>query len=358
VTAEYDQTTPADEPPERTGLLPPRPFVPDTRRSGDAPQATESWFESPAPEAAPATDAAVDAPWPVQAEGTTYPWSPGAPTYQASTPPYQREPYPMQPTPVRRSRLATAAFVLVVGLLLVAGGQAYLLLRLDQRLDRAERAATETRKRNDVEVKALAARVEELERRAGKSLDSAAVAAEVSNSVFRVVAGDSSGTAFAFGKEPAGGGTDLLTNFHVVKDLYDAGAREVALERDNKRFTAKIVRAEPAPGKDMVLLHAAERFPRLQAAATAATPGQPVLVIGAPLGLTDTVTTGVVSALRTNADGPVLQFDAPINPGNSGGPVVDAQKKVVGIATAKAKSAEGIGLAIPIDVVCATFANC
>lgn len=74
--------------------------------------------------------------------------------------------------------------------------------------------------------------------------------------------------------------------------------------------------------------------------------------------LGQTVTTGVISALRDNADGPVVQFDAPINPGNSGGPVIDARRQVVGIATAKAAAAEGIGLAIPITVACTTFGNC
>jgi S1-C subfamily serine protease len=142
-----------------------------------------------------------------------------------------------------------------------------------------------------------------------------------------------------------------------VDSLYTSGGREVALERDNKRYTAKIVKVGDG-GKDVALLHTTETFPRLQQGKTATAPGQPVVVIGAPLGLEDTVTTGVVSALRTNADGPVLQFDAPINPGNSGGPVVNAQKQVVGIATAKASKAEGIGLAIPISVACDVFSIC
>ena len=82
-------------------------------------------------------------------------------------------------------------------------------------------------------------------------------------------------------------------------------------------------------------------------------------MVGAPLGLDDTVTSGVVSAYRPDdTDGPTIQFDAPINPGNSGGPVVNASHQVVGLATAKAKDAEGIGLAIPIKTACDTFAVC
>ena len=82
-------------------------------------------------------------------------------------------------------------------------------------------------------------------------------------------------------------------------------------------------------------------------------------MVGAPLGLEDTVTTGVVSAYRPDdADGPTIQFDAPINPGNSGGPVVNAASEVVGLATAKARDAEGIGLAVPIKTACDTFKVC
>jgi putative serine protease PepD len=81
--------------------------------------------------------------------------------------------------------------------------------------------------------------------------------------------------------------------------------------------------------------------------------------VGAPLGLDDSVTTGVISAYRPNdQDGPTVQFDAPINPGNSGGPVVNANGQVVGVATAKAMDAEGIGLAIPIKTACDTFDVC
>jgi putative serine protease PepD len=84
-----------------------------------------------------------------------------------------------------------------------------------------------------------------------------------------------------------------------------------------------------------------------------------VVVVGAPLGLDDTVTTGVISAWRPDdPDGPTIQFDAPINPGNSGGPVVNSSNQVVGLATAKAKDAEGIGLAIPIKTACETFNVC
>jgi S1-C subfamily serine protease len=273
--------------------------------------------------------------------------------YPVPARPSGAEPPPTGGAAARPRRLTV---VLIALLLVVITGQGYLLVRLDQRIDAANKTVADGRRRADAALTALDNRTRQLEERAGHTLDASVVAAAVTPSVFRVVAGRSSGTAFAFGKEPASGGTDLLTNFHVVDELYRGGGREVALERDNMRFTATIVKV--GDGKDLALLHTAEKFARLMAAPSAAMPGAPVVVVGAPLGLAQTVTTGVVSALRDNLDGPVVQFDAPINPGNSGGPVIDVHKKVVGIATAKAATAEGIGLAIPIAVACAAFGNC
>jgi len=93
--------------------------------------------------------------------------------------------------------------------------------------------------------------------------------------------------------------------------------------------------------------------------------GQEVLVIGNPLGITQTVTNGIVSALkRTVSEGQgaptiqsAIQTDAPINPGNSGGALVDLRGNVVGIPTLTAidpefnTPANGVGFAIPINRV-------
>ncbi|WP_203935732.1 S1C family serine protease [Planosporangium mesophilum] len=325
---------------------------------------------SPAPSPAGAHPAPPERPGP-SAPHLAYP-PPGYPSgpYPAapplSAPPFTAPPLSAPPfaaavpataAPARRGPLAIVAFGLIVLLLIVVAAQTFVLIRLDNRLDRTVASTTRADGNSNGRIRGLEGRVVELERQAGKSLDAAAVAAQVSPSVFRVIAGDSSGTAFAIGREPSGGGTDLLTNFHVVESLYNSGGRDVALERDNKRYSAKIVKVGDG-GKDIALLHTTEKFSRLQPSKATIASGQPVVVIGAPLGLEDTVTTGVVSALRTTADGPVIQFSAPINPGNSGGPVVDAQKQVVGIATAKASRAEGIGLAIPISIACDTFAVC
>jgi serine protease Do len=84
--------------------------------------------------------------------------------------------------------------------------------------------------------------------------------------------------------------------------------------------------------------------------------GEPVIAIGNPFGLSNTVTTGVISAvnrsIRTESRvyHGFIQTDASINPGNSGGPLVNAEGTLIAINTAVYNSGQGIGFAIPIDV--------
>ncbi|HEV8696967.1 MAG TPA: trypsin-like peptidase domain-containing protein, partial [Candidatus Limnocylindrales bacterium] len=98
--------------------------------------------------------------------------------------------------------------------------------------------------------------------------------------------------------------------------------------------------------------------------------GQLVVAIGSPLGtFTDSVTSGILSATgrsitvgdpttrqrRTMSN--LLQTDAAINEGNSGGPLLDASGRVIGINTASAASAEGLGFAIAIDEAASIMAS-
>jgi putative serine protease PepD len=234
--------------------------------------------------------------------------------------------------------------------------QAAFIVNLEQRADRAEAAVKTAQQTDESRLKALEGRADKLEVKTGGSLDAAEVAASVRPSVFRVATKYATGTAFALGKAPAGGGTDLITNYHVVQEAYEKNEKQVSLERTDQRFPATVV--EVHPDKDLVVLHTEETFARLVPAPAVPKVGDPVLVVGSPLGLEDTVTTGVVSAFRTLSGEQLMQFDAAINPGNSGGPVFNAKKEVVGVATLKAKEAEGIGLAIPISVVCETINVC
>ncbi|GAA4591406.1 putative serine protease PepD [Actinoplanes octamycinicus] len=197
----------------------------------------------------------------------------------------------------------------------------------------------------------------DLEKALTNVFDPEGISAAALPSVFRVRAGDFTGTAFSVGTKAADGTANLFTNFHVVESVWKAGDRAVTLERGTTRINATIIKV--SEGKDLALLRAKQEIKPLGVAGGQVKPGQQVVVVGAPLGLDDTVTTGVISAFREDdADGPTIQFDAPINPGNSGGPVVNTSKQVVGLATAKARDAEGIGLAIPIATACATFKVC
>jgi S1-C subfamily serine protease len=79
--------------------------------------------------------------------------------------------------------------------------------------------------------------------------------------------------------------------------------------------------------------------------------GEILYTIGNPVGLKHTVTSGVFSGIAENENRIYLQTDAPINPGNSGGPLITKQGHVIGVNTMILSNTEGIGFAIPMDVV-------
>ncbi len=150
----------------------------------------------------------------------------------------------------------------------------------------------------------------------------------------------------------------IITNYHVVQ----AADRVVVTTADRQRFTAEIVGTEPK--SDLAVLKVeAEGLPFLEVAdSDEAEPGQWVLAVGSPLGLTSTVTAGIVSAkgrslsiLRDpDAIESFIQTDAAVNPGNSGGPLVDAEGRLLGINTAIASKTgrfQGYSFAIPINLV-------
>src|SRR5205085_936857 len=86
--------------------------------------------------------------------------------------------------------------------------------------------------------------------------------------------------------------------------------------------------------------------------------GENVIAIGNPYGYPDSVTTGIVSALKRDVTlnkevsyKSLIQTDAKINPGNSGGPLLNIKGEVIGINVAIRAGAQGIGFAIPVDTV-------
>jgi serine protease Do len=83
--------------------------------------------------------------------------------------------------------------------------------------------------------------------------------------------------------------------------------------------------------------------------------GDPVYTVGHPVGLRHSVTSGIISGFREHAGVRYIQTDAPINPGNSGGPLIDRNGEVIGVNTMILADTEGIGFAIPIEVVVDEF---
>jgi len=262
-------------------------------------------------------------------------------------------PFPRASTdsaPERRGRGKALFLGLVVLLVLIGGALVWRLETGNSRL--AAQLAAERDRAAD-----LNNRTDRLEKQLAGVFDPETISSSVLPSVFRVRAGDFTGTAFSVGDKGAGGKANMLTNYHVVAAVWEAGKSKVFLERGSDQVSATIAKVDK--GKDLALLRADRGIKGLRPAPAEVKPGQQIVVVGAPLGLEDSVTTGVVSAFRPgDPDGQSIQFDAPINPGNSGGPVVNASQQVVGLATAKARDAEGIGLAISIDTACDAFKVC
>ena len=145
----------------------------------------------------------------------------------------------------------------------------------------------------------------------------------------------------------------VVTNNHVVEDATDI---EVKLA-DGRELPAKVIGRDPKT--DVALLKVeATGLPVIPLGdSTALQVGEPVMAIGNPFGLEQTVTTGIVSATgRVIGSGPYdsfIQTDASINPGNSGGPLINARGEVIGINTAifsQSGGSVGIGFAVPSSV--------
>jgi len=141
----------------------------------------------------------------------------------------------------------------------------------------------------------------------------------------------------------------VVTNNHVIE-----GQNSVTLQAGGVKYTARVMTASAAV--DIALLQVFNANPqqatlRLGTAATAR-PGEEVIAIGYALGaLSNTVTRGIVSALRQAGSVTLIQTDAAINPGNSGGPLLDRNGTVIGINSMgiSKQVGEGLGFAIAID---------
>ena len=164
---------------------------------------------------------------------------------------------------------------------------------------------------------------------------------------------DGAGTGIVMTKEGL-----IMTNKHVV----EGGQSFNVIMSDNTEYkNAKVIATDPNNDIAFLKIEAKNLTPAELGDSDKVEVGQSVVAIGNALGqFQNTVTTGVISgksrpitASGSNGSSEALtnlfQTDAAINPGNSGGPLVDIEGKVIGINTAVAGNAEGIGFAIPIN---------
>ncbi|MDE7169293.1 MAG: Do family serine endopeptidase, partial [Mucispirillum sp.] len=145
----------------------------------------------------------------------------------------------------------------------------------------------------------------------------------------------------------------IVTNNHVIE-----GADEIIIKfPDEKEFKAEIIGTDPLT--DLALLKIEPKGAPISVIALGDSDkieiGDWVIAIGNPLGLGGTVTAGILSAKgRVLGDGPYdnfIQTDVSINPGNSGGPLINMNGEVIGINTAIIQSAQGLGFAVPVNML-------
>src|SRR5919199_3209097 len=154
----------------------------------------------------------------------------------------------------------------------------------------------------------------------------------------------------------------IVTNYHVIN-----GARRADITfTDGNTYSANVVGKDP--NSDIAVLQITDNFseekvvPLPLANSSAVRPGDQVIAIGNPFGLSGTITTGIVSAKGRLLPDPdtgfsipnMIQTDAAINPGNSGGPLLNTQGQVIGMNTAifsSTGSYSGVGFAIPSNAI-------
>lgn len=171
---------------------------------------------------------------------------------------------------------------------------------------------------------------------------------------FQIVPQQDQGSGFILDKQG-----HILTNNHVI-----AGGQQVEVTLANQhRYRAQVVARDAGHDLALIQIDAPDLVPAVLAQTSRnLVVGQKVYAIGNPFGLSGTMTTGIISAIRSIREPQgqlienAIQTDAAINPGNSGGPLLNSHGEVIGINTLIAtnpnetvEQSAGIGFAIPID---------
>src|SRR5271168_1194992 len=175
---------------------------------------------------------------------------------------------------------------------------------------------------------------------------------------YGVVPSQSQGSGFILTKDGR-----ILTNYHVIANPQQV---EVTLS-DKHKYPAKIILQDPAHDLALLQINANNLTPAVLSESRDLQVGQNVYAIGNPFGLNGTMTTGILSSIRSVREPQgatienALQTDAAINPGNSGGPLLNSRGEVIGmntlIATGGAEQSSGIGFAIPVDTIKAVLSD-
>jgi putative serine protease PepD len=192
------------------------------------------------------------------------------------------------------------------------------------------------------------------------------IADKVIPSVVTIAASGSGGSGTGSGEVIRSDGY-ILTNNHVISVAASGGSVDV-LFSDGQTEPATIVGRDPQTDLAVLKVQPSHDLKVISLGSSSSVKiGEPVVAIGAPLGLSGTVTSGIVSALDRTVEVPgendrsallvsALQTDAAINPGNSGGALVNCSGELIGVPTAgaavpnSAGGSIGLGFAIPVDL--------
>ena len=147
----------------------------------------------------------------------------------------------------------------------------------------------------------------------------------------------------------------IVTNAHVVENV----KRAKVVFSDGREFQARLISADAGRDLAVLAIQADSKLPFIELGRSSDLMiGETVIAIGNPYGYSNTVTSGVVSAVGRDIQVSesywlrgLIQTDAPINPGNSGGPLLNVNGQLIGVNTAIRAEAQNIGFAIPVDTL-------
>jgi hypothetical protein len=181
-----------------------------------------------------------------------------------------------------------------------------------------------------------------------QSFDSAEITKRIAPAVVLVTGVTDDGKALGSGFIISSDGK-IATNLHVIQSLRSGGVQLAS----GDKFDSFLVMAFDERKDVAIIKIAGFDLPSVTLGnSNAIQVGEPVLIMGSPLGLQGSVTTGVISSIRDDPFGggfKMIQTDASVNPGNSGGPLVNKKAEVVGIIRYKIGGTENLNFAIPIN---------